>query len=444
MRKRGRPPYPDILTPREWEVLALLREGLTNEQIADRLSITIHAARYHVSEILSKLGVSSRQQAAAWEPEKATPFWTSALAFALWPLRHIPFGMAANASVAAVAVATAAGIGFLVWGLVVTGGEDGDLAEGLAARLTATPTSRQGPGAPLAHVVTAEPTVTTVPLTLTVVAPTPFVTSTLAPDATPVSVGTPSGVASEPTSAPPSPLPSSASSTPTVLPTVAPSPRVGPLEGAEPYELAVDEAGGYYIPDRGDGCTWTQQLALTPLEGGDSPIIVLYSDCEAEFYLAYYVTQHRIGNVTKAPVYQPWPLAPVDVGLGADGKYYVPDRGDGCAYWEIARPTIGGQQWVMLRSELCHHFLWRFSLATGELFPMDPLWWPDRSAPSPSDIQVGPDGRYFIVRSDGCTWVESSRADTRVYFTTECSLAVTFAFVYDTATGEFHDVGLPP
>jgi len=29
MGKRGRPPHPDILTPRQWQVLALLREGLT-------------------------------------------------------------------------------------------------------------------------------------------------------------------------------------------------------------------------------------------------------------------------------------------------------------------------------------------------------------------------------------------------------------------------------
>ena len=123
MRKRGRPPYPDVLTPREWEVLALLRQGLTNDQVADRLNITVHAARYHVSEILSKLGVSSRQEAAAWEPEKTKPFWTSALAFALWPLRHIPFAVAAKASAAAVVVGAAGAIGFLVWGLVVTGGE---------------------------------------------------------------------------------------------------------------------------------------------------------------------------------------------------------------------------------------------------------------------------------------------------------------------------------
>jgi len=124
MRKRGRPPYPDILTPREWEVLTLLRDGLTNEQIAGRLNVTRHAVRYHVSEILSKLGVSSRQEAAAWQPEKAKPLWAGALAFALWPLRFLPFGVAARATVATVAIATAGGIGLLAWGLVVTSSED--------------------------------------------------------------------------------------------------------------------------------------------------------------------------------------------------------------------------------------------------------------------------------------------------------------------------------
>ena len=64
---RGRTPYPDVLTPREWEVLALLREGLTNEQIARRLGITERGAKYHVSEILSKLGLDSRKEAATWQ-----------------------------------------------------------------------------------------------------------------------------------------------------------------------------------------------------------------------------------------------------------------------------------------------------------------------------------------------------------------------------------------
>ncbi|MCH8814733.1 MAG: helix-turn-helix transcriptional regulator [Chloroflexi bacterium] len=40
MGKRGRPKHPDILTPREWEVLELLRDGLTNEQIGERLGVS--------------------------------------------------------------------------------------------------------------------------------------------------------------------------------------------------------------------------------------------------------------------------------------------------------------------------------------------------------------------------------------------------------------------
>src|SRR5437870_6830580 len=71
MGKRGRRPHPDILTPREWEVLDLLRERLTNEQIAERLGITLDGAKYHVSEILSKLGVATREEAAAWRAARA-------------------------------------------------------------------------------------------------------------------------------------------------------------------------------------------------------------------------------------------------------------------------------------------------------------------------------------------------------------------------------------
>jgi Bacterial regulatory proteins, luxR family len=47
-------------------VLSLIREGLTNPQIAERLGVTESAAKFHVSEILSKLGVESRQEAAAY------------------------------------------------------------------------------------------------------------------------------------------------------------------------------------------------------------------------------------------------------------------------------------------------------------------------------------------------------------------------------------------
>ncbi len=57
MGRRGRPPYPDVLTPRQWQVLELLRLGLTNEQIAARLGISVDGVKFHVSEILGKLGV---------------------------------------------------------------------------------------------------------------------------------------------------------------------------------------------------------------------------------------------------------------------------------------------------------------------------------------------------------------------------------------------------
>jgi len=80
MARRGRPPHPDVLTPREWEVLALLREGLSNPEIAERLGITRDGVKFHVSEILTKLGVASREEAASWQAAARRPWWMSALA----------------------------------------------------------------------------------------------------------------------------------------------------------------------------------------------------------------------------------------------------------------------------------------------------------------------------------------------------------------------------
>jgi DNA-binding NarL/FixJ family response regulator len=56
----------DTLTRREVEVLQLIRDGLTNAGIAERLYISPKTAEHHVSRILAKLGLRSRAEAAAY------------------------------------------------------------------------------------------------------------------------------------------------------------------------------------------------------------------------------------------------------------------------------------------------------------------------------------------------------------------------------------------
>lgn len=58
--------YYSELTRREREVLDLIAEGLSNQEIADRLSIELGTVKNHVHSILDKLNVSNRQDAAAY------------------------------------------------------------------------------------------------------------------------------------------------------------------------------------------------------------------------------------------------------------------------------------------------------------------------------------------------------------------------------------------
>jgi len=51
------------LTARELEVLAMLAEGLANREIADRLRVSDHTIKFHISSILDKLGASTRTEA---------------------------------------------------------------------------------------------------------------------------------------------------------------------------------------------------------------------------------------------------------------------------------------------------------------------------------------------------------------------------------------------
>lgn len=123
MRRRGRPRHPDILTPREWEVLDLLRQGLTNEQIARRLEVSPATAKYHVSEILSKLGVASREEAAAWTAVERRPWWAAAAAPLTAALARLGPAAALKAAGVATAAAAVAGLALLTWGVLRTEGE---------------------------------------------------------------------------------------------------------------------------------------------------------------------------------------------------------------------------------------------------------------------------------------------------------------------------------
>jgi DNA-binding CsgD family transcriptional regulator len=66
-RLQGASPRADgELTAREREVAALVADGLTNGQLAERLFISPKTAAVHVSNILAKLGLSTRAEIAAW------------------------------------------------------------------------------------------------------------------------------------------------------------------------------------------------------------------------------------------------------------------------------------------------------------------------------------------------------------------------------------------
>lgn len=66
-------PTDDALSPREREVAELVAEGLTNAELARRLFISPRTAAVHVSNILTKLGLSNRTEVAAWYLRRNDP-----------------------------------------------------------------------------------------------------------------------------------------------------------------------------------------------------------------------------------------------------------------------------------------------------------------------------------------------------------------------------------
>lgn len=66
MTQRGRPPHDDVLTPAEWRVAEFVRHGLSNPAIAARIGTSTDGVKFHVANILVKLGLPSRIELRHW------------------------------------------------------------------------------------------------------------------------------------------------------------------------------------------------------------------------------------------------------------------------------------------------------------------------------------------------------------------------------------------
>jgi DNA-binding CsgD family transcriptional regulator len=149
-------------TQRQRDVLDLLTKGYTNPQIAEAMGISLDGDKWHVSEVMSKLGVHAREEAADyWRREGRVDRRV------MRTLAALPAAVLLRWATAAVAVALLAGLGILVAARV--GEDDAPQSPG-----DVTPTSTAGSGVPTATapttpVGTATATVETIPSTLRLV-----------------------------------------------------------------------------------------------------------------------------------------------------------------------------------------------------------------------------------------------------------------------------------
>jgi len=65
-RSRGRPRHDDVLTPAEWRIANAVKHGMSNRAIAERRGISLDAVKFHVANIVAKLGVSNRTELRHW------------------------------------------------------------------------------------------------------------------------------------------------------------------------------------------------------------------------------------------------------------------------------------------------------------------------------------------------------------------------------------------
>lgn len=243
---------------------------------------------------------------------------------------------------------------------------------------------------------------------------------------------------------------------------VAPASPGGQLPVA-PGDIQLRADGKYFVPDRGDGCAYEEVSRYTN-DAGALVVGLQAPNCSAPLQHVFLFVPDTgelepipVPAAPSTPPAKPPPVArprPEDVRLGAEGDYFIPDKGDGCAYEEVAREVVEEQLWVVLESSKCGGQFW-FAPETGDTrFDLHPTprptptptatpvieGVPRTDRPSPSEIKLGPDGKYFIPdRGDGCPWTERGRltlpdGTVQVIFETKC--AADFAWFYRPSTGE--------
>ena len=65
-RRRGRPPHDDVLTPAEWKVTHAVQHGMTNRAIAERSGVSSNGVKFHIANVLGKLGLPNRKALRLW------------------------------------------------------------------------------------------------------------------------------------------------------------------------------------------------------------------------------------------------------------------------------------------------------------------------------------------------------------------------------------------
>lgn len=66
MAKPGRPRVDDVLTPSEWEVVHMVRHGMTNRRIAQQRGTTLDGVKFHLENIRAKLELPNRTAIRGW------------------------------------------------------------------------------------------------------------------------------------------------------------------------------------------------------------------------------------------------------------------------------------------------------------------------------------------------------------------------------------------